>query len=122
MSVRGFTRITAVWPSGSPTSSALPAPWGQFAGAQLHISGAWTHGYIGLKQYVFGAWQPLCDQLGGWTGVAIPTASGNCSLVCPPNWFYANGGDNTVMLWTHDGTGSGIPQADTRTVVLDLKS
>lgn len=122
MTYRNFNRVTAVWPSGSPTSSALPVPAGYYAMSQVHISGAWTNSHIGLQQYVFGLWFPLMDWQGGFTGVSIPTASGNASLECPPNWFPAGQDDHSVRLWSHDGTGSGVPQGNVRTVVVDFKS
>lgn len=119
---RAFTRVTAVWASGSPTSSAIDAPWGHMAGGQLHISGAWTNSHIGLQQTVFGLWFPLMDWQCGFTGVSIPSASGNATLQMPPNWFATYGGDKKVVLWSHNGTGSGVPQGNPRTVVIDLKS
>lgn len=118
---RGFTRVTAVWPSGSPTSSALAVPWGHLAGGVLHISGAWTDAKIGLQVRVFGQWQPLRDWQGGYTGVSIASASGDAAHQCPPAWFYANGRDHEVKLWAHDGTGVSVNQAAARAVVLDAK-
>lgn len=119
--MRNFTRVTAVWPSGSPTSSALEVPWGHMAGGLLHISGAWTDAAIGIEQLVFGQWNRVYDWQGGTTGTNIPTARANASFECPPAWFYVNGRDHEVRLVSYSGTGSGIPQASARTIVLDLK-
>lgn len=118
---RIFTEVTAVWPSGSPTSSALAVPWGHLAGGLLHISGAWTDAAIGIDQYVFGQWSPVYDWQAGVTGVSIPSARANASHQCPPAWFYINGRDREVRLRSFSGTGSAIPQGDTRTVMLSLK-
>jgi hypothetical protein len=91
------------------------------AGGVLHISGAWTNAKIGLQVNVFGQWQHVLDWQGGYTGVSIASASGNASHQCPPAWFYANGGDHQVKLYSHDGTGTAVQQTDVRTVVLSLK-
>ena len=122
MAIRSFSRCTAVWPSGSPTSSALPIPFGHMAAVELHISGAWTDAQIGLQRYVFDQWQPIMDANAQWTGMNLPSASGNCSFACPINWFNSCGQDGEVKLWSNNGTGSGIAQAAARTVVLDFKS
>lgn len=118
---RASTRVTAVWPSGSPTSSALAVPWGDMAGGILHISGAWTDAKIGIEQNVFGQWNRVYDWQGGLTGVSIPSAIANASLECPPAWFYVGGRDHEVRLVSYSGTGSGIPQAAARYIVIDLK-
>ncbi len=117
--MRNFVRFTATWPSGSPTSSPFPVEMGYFAGGILHISGAWTNSQIGLQHVVFGLNFPTMDNQAGWTGMSIPSASGNASIACPEFWFLANG---TVRLWSHNGSGSGVPQAAARTIVVDLKS
>ena len=115
--------VTAVWPSGSPTSSALPVPFTHAKGAAVTISGAWTDSHIGLQtEVIAGLWMPFADWQGDYTGVSIPTASGNTTMQAPPNWFYAPGADHQVKLWSHDGTGSGVPQGDTRTVLVTIVS
>lgn len=118
---RRYIRITAVWPASSPTSSGLPIPVGSMAGAVMHISGGFTNAHIGLQFSAFGQWQPLMDWQAGFTGVSIPSASGNASIQCPPAWFYANGDDHTVVLFSHNGTGAAVNQAAARTIVLDFK-
>lgn len=118
---RDFSHVTAVWPSGSPTSSALAIPFGHFAGGTLHISGDWTDAQIALDVYTFGQWNRLYDWQAGYTGVTIPSARANASIQCPPAWFYVGGRDHTVRLVSVSGTGSGIPQAAARTIVLELK-
>lgn len=118
---RAHTRVTAVWASGSPTSSALAVPFGDMAGGTLHISGGFTDSKIGIQHYVFGQWQPFLDWQGGYTGVSIASASGNASLMCPPSWFDVFGKDHTVKLWSHDGTGANVAQTGAHTLVLDLK-
>lgn len=119
---RYFTRVTAVWASASPTSNALDVPFGHMGAAAIHISGAWTNSHIGLQQYVFSQWQPCRDEQAGFTGVSLPSASGNCSHQGPLNWFNFAGSDGEFKLWSHDGTGSGVAQAAARTVVVDFKS
>jgi hypothetical protein len=104
------------------TSSAIPVPWGHLAGGTLHISGSWTDAQIGLEVKVFNQWQPVLDQNCQYTGMCIPTATGNASFNMPVNWFFVCGGDSEVVLWSNNGTASGVPQAAARTIVLDLKS
>ena len=117
--MRGFNTVTAYWPSGSPTSSALPISLGYYGAASLHISGDWTEAHIGLRlQLESGVTFPYADWQAGWSGVSIPSASGNVSLQAPPNWFNAA---RHACLWSHDGTGNNVPQAAARTVIVDLK-
>jgi hypothetical protein len=118
---RNFSHVTALWPSGSYTSAPLSIPVGHFAGGIVHISGAWTDAQLGLDTLVFGQWNRVYDWQGGYTGVTIPSARANASIQCPPAWFYVGGGDNTVRLVSVSGTGSGIPQGNARTLVLELK-
>lgn len=115
--------VTAVWPSGSPTSSALPVPFTHAKGATITISGAWTNSHIGLQCAVIpGLFLDYKDWQGGYTGVSVPSASGNTTFGAPPNWYYAPGGDFGARLWSHDGTGSGVPQAAARTVLVTVVS
>ena len=118
---RDYATVTAVWASGSYTSAPIPIPWGHMAGGMVHISGAWTDSQIAIERNVFGQWNRCYDWQAGYTGMTIPSARANASLQCPPNWFYVGGGDNTVRLASVSGTGSGIPQAAARTLVLELK-
>jgi hypothetical protein len=118
-----ISTVTAAWPSGSPTSSALPVPFLHAKGATVTISGAWTNAAIGLQCAVIpGLFLPLVDWQGGYSGVSVASASGNTTMQAPPAWYYAPGADNEVMLWSHDGTGSGVPQGNTRTVLVSVVS
>lgn len=122
MSIRENVRVTAVWPSGSPTSSALPLDWGYYGLGTVTISGAWTNAHLGLQVQMYaGLALPLMDWQGSYTGVSIPSATGNVVRQMPDNWFHPRG-NNAVLLWSHDGSGSGVPQAAARTVIVDLKA
>lgn len=121
--VKYFATVTATWPSGSPTSAPLPVPFVDAKGATITISGAWTNSHIGLQcQVISGLFLPYKDWQGGFTGVSIPTASGNTTMEAPPDWYYVPGQDNGVRLWSHDGTGSSVPQGDVRTVLVTVVS
>lgn len=120
--MRYQTIVTATWASGSPTSNALPVGFDNHKGATVCISGAWTDCAIGLQiDVVGGLFMPLMDWQAGWTGVSIASASGNAVHQAPPSWYYAGGTDGKVRLWSHDGTGANVQQADTRTVLVMLK-
>lgn len=119
--MRNSVRVTAVWPSGSPTSSALPVDFGYYAAGTMAISGAWTNAAVGIQTDMYpGVPFHFLDSQAGYTGVSLPSASGNAYHAMPVEWFYAHG-ENTVHLWSHNGSGSGVPQAGARTVILDLK-
>lgn len=117
--------VTLPWPSASPTSSAIPIEWAQVKGGLVAISGAWSNSHLGLMVNIGYGLNKLNDWQGGYTGVSIPSASGNVVYQCPPAWFYVAGSDRgqqgQVCLWSHDGTGTNVAQGNARYVTLQLK-
>ncbi len=112
---------TMVWPSGSPTSSAIDLqPHGGRAAA-VHLFNGWTSGMIAIEVSLDGTGYGLFRSSGGAlaaiTGIAIAAMTG--VYEAPPEWYIALA-HPYVRLASVTGTGSGIPQASARTVKMLL--
>jgi hypothetical protein len=120
---RDFVNVTATFPSGSPTSS--PVSFRGYAMGMAQIASGFTGFWLGAQVSLPGGpYLPLPGRNNtyGDTDVATQLATAQAStafLVALPPYFFAA---ESVCLWSHDGSGSGMPQTSARQVVVGLKS
>jgi len=121
--IRDFVHLTATFVSGSPTSNAVSMRGYAMGMAQIAsgFSGMWLGAQISIAG---GPVLPLPGRYNTYGDVDVATqlatAQATTAFLAPlaPYFFAAD----ALCLWSHDGTGSGIPQTSARTVTIALKS
>lgn len=120
---RDYARVTASFPSGSPTST--PFTCAPFAMGMAQLASAMTGFWLGVQVSIAGG--PYLPLVGrsltyGDTDVATQLATAQATTAfmvpLPPYMFAAD----SAVLWTHDGTGVAMPQTSARAVMIGLKS
>lgn len=120
--LRGYQELTVTFASGSAVSNPFTA--NNFALGNYWLPSAFTGLALGAQVApAGGTYATLVDHSNAYgTDVSniLPTAQLVAVLpgAFPGYWFAAGG----IKLFSHDGSGSGIPQTSARVVNISLKS
>ena len=120
---RDLYRVAVSFPSGSPTST--PFACGPYALGMVQIASGATGFWLGFQVSIAGGpYLPVPGRANTYGDVDVATqlataqASTAFIALLPPYQFAAD----SAVLWTHDGTGSGIPQTLARQCMISMKS
>ena len=120
--LRGYQELTVTFASGSAVSNPFTAS--NFALGNYWLPSAFTGLALGAQVApIGGAFSNLVDHSNGYgTDVSnvLPTAQLTTQYAgaMPGYWFAAG----AIKLFSHDLSGSGIPQTSARSVIVSLKS
>lgn len=122
--IRSYTAFTVTFPSGSPTSNPFAlAIQGQALGNMFIPSGFTGFGLgaqIGTAAAALVGLKDKDNAYGTDVSIVMPTAQLVAAEARPmPDYWFGAG---FVALWSHDGTGSGMPQTSARVVTIEVVS